>query len=144
MWSRAISPKFRLGVELRVKSESSASRGSQVAAARLLLYSSTVSLLVALNKCLSAIRLTHRIPSLNLVPRLAVIVTIGDLLKIKTRRGFQKLRVDPGILGGISPGYSKCTLKVALPHNQSGSSHSGRDHLWDTQLVKSKDVPYQI
>lgn len=78
-------PKFQLGVELRVKSESSASRGSQVAAAHFLLYFSTVSLLVALNKYLSAIRLTHRIQSLNLVPRLTVIVTIGDLPKINLR-----------------------------------------------------------
>lgn len=95
-------PKLQLGVELRVKSKNSAFRGSQVAAAHLLLYSSTVSLLVALNKCLSAITRTHYIQSLNLVPRLTVIVTIGDLLKIKTQRGFQKLRVEAGILGGIS------------------------------------------
>lgn len=92
-----------------------------------LLHSSKASLFVALSKWLSAIRITHGIQTLHLVPRLLVIVTLG----ITIERGFQNhgiknLRVEAGVLAGISPGWSQCTLKVELSHNLSGSNHSER------------------
>lgn len=82
------STKFWLGVGLRVKSEISGSRGCQVAAAHLLLRCSKASLRGVLNKWLSATRITNGIHSLHLVPRLVVLVTLEDLLKLKVQGGF--------------------------------------------------------
>ena len=60
-----------------------------VAAARLPLHSAEVPLSVALDKSVSAIRITCGIRSLNVIPRPVVIITIGDLVKSKIQRSFQ-------------------------------------------------------